>query len=218
MLSARGQQLLGTDQGVRTQNTDPNTARGVKATNDGAKRKRFIRPLHAFRGFAILNIVAVHAWSGQLSCIRDAEPSIGVSLLDAVNETLFHDSTLYFALISGLLFSLVLQPRGWTAFFKSKLHHVIAPYIVMTMAFTWYGVNADYELAGFFQGDMTHYLTKVAAEPPFGRRDVSALVHSGPGVAVSVNSIARVGDGGSWYELAHLADHFRAAGRISHRA
>ena len=101
--------------------------------------------------------------------IRDSDPSFGVILLDAVNETLFHDSTLYFALISGLLFSLVLQRRGWAAFFKSKLLNVIAPYIIMTMAFTWYGVNADYELAGFFQGGIADYLAKVGENLLSGR-------------------------------------------------
>lgn len=131
--------------------------------NDKGESKRFIRHLHAFRGFAVLNIVAAHAWSGQVWRVRNSEPSSGVSVLSAVSETLFHDSTLYFALISGLLFTLVLQSRGWTSFFKGKLLNVVSPYIVMTMLFTWYGLNKDYELAGIFQGGMTDYLAAVAA-------------------------------------------------------
>ena len=63
-------------------------------------------------------------------------PSTGVTVLNAVIETLFHDSTVYFALISGLLFSLVLQSRGWPAFWSNKLVNVISPYVVMTLLFT----------------------------------------------------------------------------------
>jgi peptidoglycan/LPS O-acetylase OafA/YrhL len=130
----------------------------VKERRDG---KRFIGHLHAFRGFAILNIVAAHALSGQVWRVRNSEPSLGVSVLSAVGETLFHDSTLYFALISGLLFTLALQSRGWTPFFKSKLLNVVSPYIVLTMLFTWYGLNMDYELAGPFKGEITDYFATV---------------------------------------------------------
>lgn len=57
------------------------------------------------------------------------------------NQVLFHDSTIYFALISGLLFSVVLRRRGWGRFFRSKLTNVIAPFAVMSLLFTlaeWY--------------------------------------------------------------------------------
>jgi hypothetical protein len=37
--------------------------------------KRFIGHLHAFRGFAILNIVAIHAWWAQIFFFRGAEES-----------------------------------------------------------------------------------------------------------------------------------------------
>ncbi len=50
-------------------------------------------------------------------------------------ETLFHGSTIYFALISGLLFSLILRERGWRKFFNSKLLHVVAPYAFINLIF-----------------------------------------------------------------------------------
>ena len=70
------------------------------------------------------------------------DPSTGVTVLSAVSESLFHDSTIYFALISGLLFS-ALQSRGWSAFCSNKLANVISPYVVMTLLFTWYGMTRN---------------------------------------------------------------------------
>ena len=88
-------------------------------------------------------------------------PSRGVTILNAVSESLFHDSTIYFALISGLLFSLVLQPRGWSAFFSSRLANVISPYVVMTLLFTWYGLDANGRLSAF-EGSGADYLAAVS--------------------------------------------------------
>jgi len=99
----------------------------------------YLKDLHAFRGFAIFNIVMAHT-GGVLIVFQYFmmgkvktpawENSVGVS------EMLFHDSTLYFSLISGLLFSAVLAKKGWNTFFKSKLLYVILPYIVMSLLFT----------------------------------------------------------------------------------
>jgi surface polysaccharide O-acyltransferase-like enzyme len=129
--------------------------------------KRFIGHLHAFRGFAILNIVAIHAWWAQIFFFRGDEVAIGGRVLNAVNETFFHDSTPYFALISGLLFSLVLQSRGWVTFFKSKLSNVVSPYIAMTLVFTWYAwdwrgsvASGRVEPFSFFEGSAGDYLIK----------------------------------------------------------
>lgn len=106
---------------------------------DPERGRLFIRHLHAFRGFAIINIVAVHAFGISIYDVAGGpSTSDGMEILDALNETIFHDSTLYFALISGLLFSLVLKDRGWPAFFKSKLLNVISPYVLISLLFTWY--------------------------------------------------------------------------------
>ena len=123
--------------------------------------KPFVRHLHAFRGFAILNIVGAHAWSGQVRAFGGTHHSTGVTLLTAVSEPVFHDSTLYFALISGLLFSLVLQSRGWSAFYSSRLANVISPYVVMTLLFTWYGLDRNGRLSAF-EGNGADYLAAVS--------------------------------------------------------
>jgi peptidoglycan/LPS O-acetylase OafA/YrhL len=123
--------------------------------------KPFVKHLHAFRGFAILNIVGAHAWSGQVRVFGGTHPSTGVTVLNAVSESIFHDSTIYFALISGLLFSLVLQSRGWSAFFLNRLANVISPYVVMTLLFTWYGLDETGRLSAF-EGSGADYLAAVS--------------------------------------------------------
>jgi len=99
------------------------------------KSSTYLHHVHAFRGFAILNIVAIHA-----AALAQFIPSGGsidtTSLFSSLNETLFHDATLYFALISGLLYSAVLKPRGLSAFFRGKLLNVVAPYAFWTLVFS----------------------------------------------------------------------------------
>jgi peptidoglycan/LPS O-acetylase OafA/YrhL len=94
----------------------------------------FIAHLHAFRGFAILTIVAAHSWS-LLLFSGDFMTMSGRNVVFAVAETLLHGSTIYFALISGLLFSLVLRRKGWKAFFKSKALNVLVPYALVSLFF-----------------------------------------------------------------------------------
>lgn len=99
-----------------------------------APSESFIPHLHASRGFAILTIVAAHSWS--LLLFSDQFASMpDKNAVFAVAETLFHGSTLYFAMISGLLFSLVLRSKGWKAFFRSKALNVLTPYALISLFF-----------------------------------------------------------------------------------
>ncbi|MEO8001133.1 MAG: acyltransferase [Arenimonas sp.] len=99
--------------------------------------KPYLRPLHAFRGLAILDIVLLHSFAGAVYFF--AAPGVdGVSALHLkyVSETLFHSGTIYFALISGVLFTAVLEPRGWQRFTRDKLSKVLLPYALMSLLFT----------------------------------------------------------------------------------
>lgn len=122
--------------------------------------KPVIAHVHGFRGFAILSIVAGHALSDQVYFFGGSEPSPSVAALGAVVEAIFHGGTIYFALISGLLFSLVLHTKGWPAFFRSKLTNVLSPYVVMTFFFTWYGHDDQFRLR-VFEGSVQDYLATV---------------------------------------------------------
>jgi surface polysaccharide O-acyltransferase-like enzyme len=64
-------------------------------------------------------------------------------------------------LISGLLFSLVLQSRGWSAFYSSRLANVISPNVVMTLLFTRYGLDQTGRLSAF-EGSGADYLVAVS--------------------------------------------------------
>lgn len=102
-------------------------------------KQAFIPSIHAFRGFAIINIIAIHAisfifyYAGHVS----NAPHPWLPLIDRANEILLHDSTLYFTLISGILFSLILAERGWKKFFTSKFNFVVLPYLLFTLLFSW---------------------------------------------------------------------------------
>ena len=91
--------------------------------------------VHSFRGFAILNVVAVHAVSTAVNLPSDWAPD-PTSPLFVLNETLFNNSTIYFALISGLLFSSILRSRGYQNFYRSKARYVLLPYIFCTIVFS----------------------------------------------------------------------------------
>ena len=99
-------------------------------------KRRFIAHLHAFRGFAIINIVAAHAFNGAIIWVKPETKPAFDFYLNVVKETLFHDTTIYFALISGLLYALVLSERSWGSFFRSRLLYVFCPYIVLSIVFS----------------------------------------------------------------------------------
>ena len=84
-----------------------------------------------------MTIVAAHTWATYYYA------SGGVNQRDAgnilhrnIHDVLWHDSTLYFTLISGLLFSRILVARGWSEFFRSKVVNVLLPYSLMSLLFT----------------------------------------------------------------------------------
>ncbi|MEO7462307.1 MAG: acyltransferase [Ferruginibacter sp.] len=95
-------------------------------------RPTFLGYLHSFRGFAIINIVAIHA-IGLALFISSNNPKDPFSI---ANELLFHNSTIYFAVISGLLFSVVLKSKGYKKFYSSKFKNVLLPYLFLTLLFS----------------------------------------------------------------------------------
>lgn len=100
----------------------------------------FFRHLHALRGIAIVTILGAHAWSFMIFWTGSLDDSL--KPLFHFTESLFHGSTLYFAIISGLLFSKILHNKSWLSFFKSKFNHVFLPYLCITVFYTllfWQG-------------------------------------------------------------------------------
>lgn len=123
--------------------------------------KPFYGSIHAFRGIAIATIVAAHTWAFLIFWTGKVDaPSI--NWVYAVTETLFHGSTLYFALISGLLFSLVLKHKGWWRFAVSKAKFVLLPYALVSALCTW--AYWDFTLQASPEAEpLTSYASALAA-------------------------------------------------------
>jgi surface polysaccharide O-acyltransferase-like enzyme len=124
------------------------------------KQPTFLGYLHSFRGFAIINIVAIHAFSYALYDFNHQRIDLA-SPFRIANELLFHDSTIYFAVISGLLFSVVLKSKGYKRFFNSKLKNVLFPYLFLTLCFSIFNPVFDPPVFIPFQlqSDFASYLS-----------------------------------------------------------
>ena len=133
----------------------------------------FIKHLHAFRGFAIINITAIHAFTMAIYFLIPVNMTLPSADKTAINITvmLFHDATLYFSLISGLLFAAVLKGRSWHDFFKGKLLNVLSPYIVMTAVFSlvvWPQPMEGFQIVPF-RGAVGDYLALTGSNILTGR-------------------------------------------------
>lgn len=97
------------------------------------KKEGFIEYLHSFRGFAILCVLIVHIAVMPIVAYYDFGEPNQKDILFIINEVLFHASTIYFALISGILFSAVLEKRGFKRFYRNKFLYIFLPYLFFTM-------------------------------------------------------------------------------------
>ena len=103
---------------------------------------KFLKHIHYFRGFAIINIMLVHIWHfpGKF------QDQSSVKTINSIRELLFHDSTIYFIFISGFLFYYLSHKFKIIKYYKSKFLKIITPYIFLTiLIFLFYNYS---ELAG----------------------------------------------------------------------
>lgn len=104
-------------------------------TSNTTPKPVFLTYLNSFRGFAIINIVAIHAFYFSLKVFGGP--------IDFANELLFHNSTIYFALISGLLYTAILKKKGYTQFYSSKFKFVVLPYLFFTLFYSIFDDKAQ---------------------------------------------------------------------------
>jgi surface polysaccharide O-acyltransferase-like enzyme len=102
----------------------------MEATKEMAEKKKFLKNIHYFRAFAIINIVIVHVWHIPKIYIESQYASY--TFINVLREVLFHASTIYFIFISGFLFYYLSPKFNLQRYYKSKLSNVISPYIFMT--------------------------------------------------------------------------------------
>lgn len=137
----------------------------VKTNVTDIKPPQFLGYLHSFRGLAILKIVLGHAVAaaciGAYGVFDVSNPVLMIS------EIFYHDSTIYFAVISGLLFSKILKPKGYSKFYKSKLKNILLPYIFFTLVFTL--INIKFKNALSFEEGLGYYFTKASVNLLFGK-------------------------------------------------
>ena len=107
----------------------------------GNVEKKYIPALHAFRAFAVINIVALHAIE-----IIFYFSSLAENKADLTS----------FSWIVGVLFSLVLAKRGYVQFFKSKLLNVLLPYLLITCFMTWRIARTDAPV--YFDGSLWEFI------------------------------------------------------------
>ncbi|MFB0612752.1 acyltransferase [Aurantiacibacter poecillastricola] len=88
-----------------------------------------------FRGFAILCVVLIHAGNGVMHRGLNT-PLEEFSVVRTVFFLLGHDATLYFALISAVLYAHALHKRPYGEFMRWRFSAVIVPYILVSSALT----------------------------------------------------------------------------------
>ena len=123
---------------------------------------QYFASLHAFRGFAIINIVAIHAIEFIFHFTSTAQVKANLTAYAWTESILLHDSTLYFTFISGILFSLVLVDRGYVRFYKSKLINVFLPYLFFTVFITWRGWRLANDSPSYFDAGFLNFLNAVS--------------------------------------------------------
>jgi len=129
------------------------------------KTTSFIGYLHSFRGFAIINIVLIHAVVAVWLALGRPE----ANLIMTIADILFHDSTLYFAVISGILFTLVLKHKGYPKFYMSKLKFIIIPYVFISIILVLFKV--DILNTTDLQTTFSTYLSTLSRDLVFGKAD-----------------------------------------------
>jgi probable poly-beta-1,6-N-acetyl-D-glucosamine export protein len=87
----------------------------------------FLSYIHSFRAVAIVAVVAAHVLNGL------AWPEDGPSLVHRVTRALVQNATALFLFVAGFLFQHLSQRFQYRKYLKSKLIHVILPYVVVSI-------------------------------------------------------------------------------------
>lgn len=105
-------------------------------TGGGNGKAGHLQAIDDMRGLAILAIVILHAANAVLNRGLAAPLTDSTRFIAAANDILFHNSTIYFALISGILYAHLFVDRPYRSFLRPRLANVGSPYLVMTVGLT----------------------------------------------------------------------------------
>lgn len=114
--------------------------------------KIYLDYLQSFRGFAVMNVVLLHATViFYFGSNNDYQMH---NIIPLVNDVLFHGSTMYFTILSGILFSAVFKQQGYKKFYTNKFFRLVIPYILFSIGLTFlknvYYHPFDIDVTGFF--------------------------------------------------------------------
>ncbi|MCA1366811.1 acyltransferase [Bradyrhizobium sp. BRP14] len=91
--------------------------------------------IHYFRAVAILQILILHAC--RVFMMRGFDEQVPPSNPFLIlNDILFHDATMYLALLSAIIFSARLSRRPALLFYKQRFRNVGVPYVAMSIVFS----------------------------------------------------------------------------------
>ncbi len=115
--------------------------------------KKYYNYLQSFRGFAVINVVLRHViiffYLGSLNKNINLDSAIPV-----FNVVVLRGATMYFTILSGILFSAVFRKWGYKKFYADKFFYLIIPYLVFSIFLTLFK-NTSFEpfhinIDGFF--------------------------------------------------------------------
>ncbi|MGN6645388.1 MAG: acyltransferase family protein [Cytophaga sp.] len=118
-----------------------------------SQNKIYFDYLQSFRGFAVINVILRHAiilfYFGSLNV--DINPDSAISMF---NMLALRGVTMYFTILSGILFSAVFKNRGYIKFYRDKFFYLVIPYIFFSIWLTLFK-NISFEpfhidLKGFY--------------------------------------------------------------------
>lgn len=118
--------------------TDARSLAGpAKAKPDQASSRKavFLPYLDEFRGVAIAFVVLIHANNAMLQRGIDYDPTEASAIWTAFH-ILSHNSTVYFALISGILYAYSLKRKPHSEFLQSRFKAVVLPYVLFSTGLT----------------------------------------------------------------------------------
>lgn len=109
------------------------------------KPRSFLWHVHYFRAFAVMAVVILHSWVVPMPH-RDRDYAQSIN---HIRELLFHDSSIFFILISGFLFHHLSVKFSWSKHVVAKLSFVVCPYLFITsLVFAWGYVRGTSETLG----------------------------------------------------------------------
>ncbi|MFV0644990.1 MAG: acyltransferase family protein, partial [Sphingomonadaceae bacterium] len=115
------------------------TTQAISQTDEDIQpvtRKAYLEYMDFFRSFAILTVVLIHAGNAMLLQGLAGPLSASSEAVRTGLHLVSHNSTIYFALISGVLYAHILSGKPHATFMRTRMTHVALPYAIISIVIT----------------------------------------------------------------------------------